>query len=49
MLRVLGARWVDLEPARGSRLGLSTGALCLLGYERETPIIAGWNAVSEPP
>ncbi len=43
MLRVLGARWIGLEPAQGARLGLSTAATCVLGYERATPILALWN------
>jgi broad specificity phosphatase PhoE len=43
MLRVLGARWIGLAPADGARLGLCTGAISVLGYERETPILARWN------
>lgn len=43
LLRVLGARWVGLDPSAGSKLGLSPGALCLLGHERETPVLLGWN------
>jgi broad specificity phosphatase PhoE len=43
MLRVLGARWIGLEPARGGNLGLATGALCLLAYEHDAPILARWN------
>jgi broad specificity phosphatase PhoE len=43
MLRVLGARWVELDASVGGRLGLSTAALCVLGHERETPVIARWN------
>jgi probable phosphoglycerate mutase len=43
MLRVLGARWIELGPESGGRLGLSTGALCVLGHERETAVIARWN------
>jgi broad specificity phosphatase PhoE len=43
MLRVLGARWIALGPEGGGRLGLSTGAICVLGYEREAAIIARWN------
>jgi len=42
-LRVLGARWIDLDPSAGSKLGLFPGALCLLGHERETPVLLGWN------
>jgi probable phosphoglycerate mutase len=43
MLRVLGARWMTLDASVGSRLGLSTAALCVLGHERETVVIARWN------
>jgi len=43
MLRVLGARLIALGPENGGRLGLSTAAICLLGRERETAIIARWN------
>lgn len=43
LLRVLGARWIELEPAGGAHLGLSTGAVCELGHEHGTPILAGWN------
>ena len=43
MLRVLGARWIALDPAQGARLGLSTGAICVLGHERATQILARWN------
>jgi len=43
MLRVLGARWIALGADSGARLGLSTGALCVLGHERETAVIARWN------
>jgi broad specificity phosphatase PhoE len=43
MLRVLGARWIALEPSGGGRLGLATGALCVLGYEHGSAILARWN------
>jgi len=45
MLRVLGARWIGLEAARGGNLGLATGAICLLSHEHEAPILARWNDV----
>jgi broad specificity phosphatase PhoE len=50
LLRVLGARWIDLAPERGGGLGLSTGAICLLGHEHRSPILARWNdtGVSQP-
>jgi broad specificity phosphatase PhoE len=43
MLRVLGARWIALAAESGGRLGLSTGAICVLGHERATAVIARWN------
>jgi probable phosphoglycerate mutase len=43
MLRVLGARWIELAPAGGGRLGLSPGAISVLSYERETRILGRWN------
>lgn len=49
MLRVLGARWIALGPKSGGRLGLSTAAICVLGHERETPVIARWNDTGTPP
>jgi broad specificity phosphatase PhoE len=42
-LRVLGARWIGLGPELGGRLGLSTGAICVLGHERQTSILSRWN------
>jgi broad specificity phosphatase PhoE len=46
-LRVLGARWIDLEPTGGARLGLSPAAISVLGYERGTEILARWNDTGE--
>lgn len=43
LLRVLGARWIELAPEAGGRLGLSTGAICVLGHERETAVLSLWN------
>jgi probable phosphoglycerate mutase len=43
LLRVLGARWIELPPAGAGSLALSTGALCRLGFERERRVIWGWN------
>ena len=43
ILRVLGARWIELEPAGGGRLGLSTGSLSLLDEEHAARILGGWN------
>jgi broad specificity phosphatase PhoE len=43
MLRVVGARWIALDPAHGARLGLFTAAICVLGFERDTAVLARWN------
>jgi broad specificity phosphatase PhoE len=45
-LRVLGARWIGLEPEGGALLGLDTAALCELGFERENRVIWLWNDTS---
>jgi broad specificity phosphatase PhoE len=45
-LRVLGARWIGLEPAGGVKLGLDTAALCELGFERERHVVWLWNDTS---
>lgn len=49
MLRVLGARWIDLDPSGGAHLGLSTGAVCVLDHERLTPVISRWNETASGP
>ena len=43
VLRVLGARWIEEPAAVAGRLALSTGAVCKLGFERETRVIQAWN------
>jgi probable phosphoglycerate mutase len=43
ILRVLTARWIGLEPAGGARFALGAGAISVLGFERETEVVAHWN------
>jgi broad specificity phosphatase PhoE len=43
MLRVLAARWILLPPTAGGRFGLDPATISVLGYERETSVILGWN------
>jgi broad specificity phosphatase PhoE len=43
LLRVLGARWLDLEPHHGRFFALGTGTLSVLGYDRGNTVIQTWN------
>ena len=46
LLRVLAARWIELDAVHGGNLGLHTGAMCELGFERERRVIWTWNDTS---
>jgi broad specificity phosphatase PhoE len=43
ILRVIGARWLDLPPRRGGSLALSTASLSELGFEHENRVLWRWN------
>jgi broad specificity phosphatase PhoE len=45
IMRMLGARWVGLEPSGGALLALGTTTLSILGYEHDKtePVIKLWN------
>ena len=46
MLRVLGARWIELDPQHGASLMLATGALSVLGHEHGQQAFASWSCTS---
>jgi probable phosphoglycerate mutase len=43
VLRILGARWLELPPERGSSLALETASVSELGFERENRVLWIWN------
>jgi probable phosphoglycerate mutase len=45
VMRMLAARWIGVGPEGGGRLALSTGAISVLGFEREVRVIWRWNDV----
>jgi probable phosphoglycerate mutase len=45
ILRVVGARWIELPATAGGRLALGTAAVCDLGFERERRVIWLWNDI----
>jgi broad specificity phosphatase PhoE len=48
ILRVLAACWIEQPPLLGSRLALATATLSELGWEHDTRVIEGWNAMDIP-
>jgi len=44
LLRVLSARWLELEPPGGRLFALDPATLSTLGFEREQRVIRVWNA-----
>ena len=46
VLRVLTARWLELEPACGRLFSLDTGTISTLGLEHDEPVILTWNAAA---
>lgn len=48
LLRVLASRWVGLPPVGGRLFALGAGAVSLLGWDRETPVVLRWNVPEGP-
>ena len=44
VLRVLAARWLELDPFGGRMFRLDTGTFSTLGTEHDFPVITSWNA-----
>lgn len=42
-LRILAARWLELDPVEGRRFVLGTAAVCTLGWDKRTPAVVQWN------
>ncbi len=47
ILRILTARWLELEPSGGRLFRLDTGTISTLGTEHDTPAILAWNVPPE--
>lgn len=43
VLRVIGARWLGMEPSFAGRLGLSPASLSVLGWAYGDPALLRWN------
>ena len=47
VLRVLTARWLQLDPSGGRLFRLDTGTISALGIEHAVPVILTWNVPPE--
>ncbi|MCU1632042.1 MAG: phosphoglycerate mutase, partial [Micrococcaceae bacterium] len=42
-LRIVAARWLQLDAIEGRHFVLGTAAVCALGWDKHTPAIVHWN------
>jgi len=47
-LRIFTATYLGLPPRDGRMFALAAGGICVLGHERDQPVIAGWNITPDP-
>jgi len=45
LLRILAARWLDLDPSYGRLFALDPATISILGYEHEQRVIRRWNEI----
>lgn len=43
ILRILAVRWIGLAAVEGRLFALGTGSVSVLGFERDTRVVAKWN------
>jgi len=43
LLRAVGAAWLELRPEDGAVFSLSTGSVCVLGFEHGRTVVKRWN------
>jgi probable phosphoglycerate mutase len=48
VLRVVTARWAEMNVAEGARFKFGAGAIGVLGHERETRAVEHWNLSPDP-
>src|SRR5262249_39712997 len=47
VLRILTARWLQMDPVEGKRFFLATGEPCRLGWEHDYRVLEQWNCCAD--
>jgi probable phosphoglycerate mutase len=45
ILRVIAARWLNLDSAAGALFALAAGSVSVLGHEHENEVLVSWNGL----